>query len=462
MRNYSLLFLVLLMVFTGCKNHIRNDTEPTIRVSDNQRYLTDQDGNPFFWLGDTGWLLFAKCSREDAEKYLADRVEKGFNVIQVMVLHSLKVCNVYGDSALVNRSVAKPLVTEGNLFTDPVQYDYWDHVDYIVDLAAEKGIFIGMVPVWGTNVKNGNVSRKEAGIYAAWLADRYRGRPNIVWLNGGDTFGSDSTATWNIIGRTLDEADPNHLITFHPYGRMQYSMWFHDESWLDFNMLQSGLRRYDQDDTELNYGEDNWRYAKDDWSKDPVKPTLDGEPSYEGIPQGLHDPTQPYWTEDDVRRYAYWSVFAGTCGFTYGHNAIMQFHRLGDADSSYGVREYWHDALIAPGAGQMQYLAKLMLSRPYFERIPDQSIVGDTQGKRYNYQAATRGKDYAFIYTWNGKDIQVNLGIISGEMVKASWYDPRTGQTNEVGEFENMGSQLFETPGQVMDGNDWVLILDSV
>jgi hypothetical protein len=27
-----------------------------------------------------------------------------------------------------------------------------------------------------------------------------------------------------------------------------------------------------------------------------------------------------------VRRYAYWSVFAGSCGHTYGHNAIMQFY----------------------------------------------------------------------------------------------------------------------------------------
>ena len=449
------------MIFTGCQQQMENDRELSIRVSDNQRYFTDQDDNPFFWLGDTGWLLFSKCSREDAEKYLANRAEKGFNVIQVMILHSLEACNVYGDSALVNRSVGSPLETEGNLFSDPVQYDYWDHVDYIVGLAAENDIFMALVPVWGTNVRSGNVSRQEAGTYAEWLANRYKDRPNIVWLIGGDTFGYDSTATWTIMGNILDETDPNHLITFHPYGRMQSSMWFHAESWLDFNMFQSGHRRYDQDDTELNYGEDNWRYAKDDWSKDPVKPTLDGEPSYEGIPQGLHDPTQPYWTDNDLRRYAYWSVFAGSCGFTYGHNAIMQFHRPGD-EVRHGVREYWHDALNAPGADQMKYLAKLMLSRPYFERIPDQTIVGETQGERYDYQAATRGKDYAFVYTWNGRDIQVNMGKISGEMVKASWFDPRTGLSSEIGEFKNKGSQLFETPGEEINGNDWVLILDSV
>lgn len=39
------------------------------------------------------------------------------------------------------------------------------------------------------------------------------------------------------------------------------------------------------------------------------KPTLDAEPSYEWILQGLHDNTQPYWKAKQVRRYAYWSVF---------------------------------------------------------------------------------------------------------------------------------------------------------
>ena len=43
---------------------------------------------------------------------------------------------------------------------------------------------------------------------------------------------------------------------------------------------------------------------------DSLKPVLDAEPSYEGIPQGLHDPAQPRWRDCDVRRYGYWSVFA--------------------------------------------------------------------------------------------------------------------------------------------------------
>lgn len=456
-------FLVLLlMLANACDKAVDNGRLPGLGISGNGRYFQDETGNPFFWLGDTGWLLFTKLSREDAEKYLEDRAQKGFNVIQVMVLHTLSACNVYGDSALVGGKVAVPRVTEGNDPSNPDQYDFWDHVDYIIDLAGKKGLYLGLVPVWGSNVRSGRVSRAEASAYAAWLAERYGQRKNIIWLNGGDTPGSDSTATWNIIGNALDQGSEGQLITFHPRGRMQSSWWFHDQDWLDFNMFQSGHRRYDQDDTELNYGEDNWKYARDDYARIPAKPTLDGEPSYERIPQGLHDPAQPLWTDRDVRRYAYWSVFAGCCGFTYGNGAVMQFYGPGDGKDGYGVSKYWYDAIDDPGAGQMHYLKDLMLSRPYFDRVPDQDLVAGSSGERYDYQAATRGRDYAFIYTWNGKDIKVNLGRIAGEKVRAGWFDPRTGEIQTAGERENSGTGLFETPGEPGDGNDWVLILDSV
>jgi hypothetical protein len=462
MRRSVLLITTMMLISLACQQVEQDSGIPLLEITENSRFFQDDSGNPFFWLGDTGWLLFTRLTREEAQSYLEDRAAKGFNVIQVMVLHTLDAVNVYGDSALVERNVADPLVTEGNLFSDPLQYDYWDHVDYVLDLAAEKGLYMGLVCVWGDNVRSGGVSREEARTYAAWLADRYGGRDNVIWINGGDTPGNDSTATWNIIGNTLWEHDPDHLITFHPRGRLQSSMWFHEEPWLSFNMFQSGHRRYDQDDTELNYGEDNWRYARDDYSRTPVKPTLDGEPSYEGIPQGLHDPSEPYWTANDVRRYAYWSVFAGCAGFTYGHNAIMQFHKPGNPDPDYGVNVYWYDALQAPGGGQMQHLKKLMLSRPYFDRVPDTTLVGSTQGARYDYQAATRGKDYAFIYTWNGREIEVNMGRIEGNSIRASWFDPRTSEFREIGDFENSGQRVFDPPGSVEDGNDWVLVLDAL
>ena len=464
---YVVVFLSILILALSCKETKKESVQtepeivgmPKLEVSKNGHYFQTDDGKPFFWLGDTGWLTFNKLDRNGIKKYFEDRKEKGFNVIQVMTIHSLEVANVYGDSALVHQDLSKPLVTEGNDFDDAEAYDYWDHIDYALDVAEEYGLYLAMVPVWGTNVTSGKVNLEQAKIYANFLAERFKNRDNIIWLNGGDTHGNENTELWKSIGNILKAANPERLVSFHPFGRTQSSDNFHNESWLDFNMFQSGHRRYDQDDTERAYGQDNYKYVQTDFQLKPTKPTLDGEPSYEGIPQGLHDTLQPLWNASDLRRYGYWSVFAGAAGFTYGNNAVMQMYRAGDK-GAYGNKRLWSDALNDPGAEQMKYLKQLVLKYPYFERIPDESLIGN-QGGKYNYLAATRGENYAMIYTYNGRTISVNMGKIKGDEVDASWYNTKNGETTAIGRFKNEGTQDFKPSGQQEDGNDWVLILTS-
>src|SRR5215472_8239065 len=67
----------------------RSVKELTLKVSPNGRYFVDQHGKPFFYLGDTAWLLFQRLDRKEVEEYLKDRVDKGFTVIQAYVLRGL-------------------------------------------------------------------------------------------------------------------------------------------------------------------------------------------------------------------------------------------------------------------------------------------------------------------------------------------------------------------------------------
>lgn len=103
-------------------------------------------------------------------------------------------------------------------------------------------------------------------------------------------------------------------MTFHPRGRTTSSTWFNAAPWLDFNMFQSGHRRYGQRfgdgdyPIEENTEEDNWRFVERSMATNPMKPVIDGEPIYEEIPHGLHDENELRWKDYDVRRYAYWSV----------------------------------------------------------------------------------------------------------------------------------------------------------
>jgi hypothetical protein len=454
---------ILALLAITCVTHAQGNSLPLLKINAGKRYFQSADGKPFFWLGDTGWLLFTKLTREEALDYLNTRQQQGFNVIQAMVLHDVSNANRYGDSALLQRNVAKPNLTPGNDFTNETAYDFWDHVDFVINAAGERGIYMALVPVWGHNVKGGKVTTQQAEIYARFLAQRYKDRNNIIWLNGGDLKGSDSLNVWKKIGNTLRKHDDRHLITFHPRGRYSSSDWFHKESWMDFNMFQSGHRTYAQDTSSgdrWHFGEDNWRYVKNDYAFRPAKPTMDGEPSYENIPHGLHDSLQPRWTDADLRRYAYWSVFAGGAGFTYGENAVMQFHSGGDHDANYGVNKNWKQAVHAPGATQMKYLKTLMLSKSYFDRVPAQGILAGNTGNRYDYLLATRGKNYVMVYTYTGKPFSVDLAKVKFRPLKTSWYNPADGTTMIVENVSGKGVVTFNPPAKANGGTDWVLILE--
>ncbi|MBN1780553.1 glycoside hydrolase family 140 protein [bacterium] len=460
------LFMIIVIIGLSCGDRPADGLlrdQGWLRVSPKGRFLQHEDGSPFFWQGDTGWLLFQKLDRAQAVDYLENRRLKGFNVIQVMLLHDLPQVNVYGDTAMIRHPSLSPHVTPGADSADTLAYDYWDHVDFILHEAADRGIYLAMVPMWGSIVKSGKVSVQDAVRYGRWLAERYRSFPNVIWINGGDVRGDQGTEIWQALGEVIHESDPGHLMTFHPFGRTQSSMWFHYASWLDFNMFQSGHRRYDQrrdtDDSLRWFGEDNWKYVLDDYLKHPPKPTIDGEPSYENIPQGLHDSSEPYWCARDVRRYAYWSVFAGSMGHTYGDNAVMQMHRPGD-EGDYGVRQFWYEAVDDTGAAQIRYLKKLVLSRPYFERRYDPAQMADGQGNGYDAVIACRGESYAFFYTYTGQKFDVRLNMITGQNLKVWWMNPRTGTVTYCGQIKNKGIRTFDPRGDGKEGNDWVLILD--
>lgn len=454
MKKYFTIVLLFVTV-------ISNAQMQPLKISANKRYFQTKDDKPFFWLGDTGWLLFVKCNRQDAIKYLDDRKQKGFNVIQVMLVHDINLgVNAYGDSALHNKDVSKPNTTPGVFFADKTAYDFWDHVDYIIDEAARRGMYMALVPVWGGNIRH--VSVEQAKKYATFLANRYKNKTNIIWLNGGDIKGGDALDKWNMIGNTIRSIDKNHLITFHPRGRNSSSAWFHNAAWLDFNMFQSGHRSYAQDTSSnetLHYGEDNWRYAQYDYNLNPIRPTLDGEPSYEDIPYGLHKANEPYWQDYEIRRYAYWSVFAGSCGFTYGHNSVMQFYTPGDSGISFFPKIKWQDGLNAPGAGQMNHLKKLILSKSYFDRVPDQAMIIDN-GEKYERILATRGNGYAMFYVYNGRVFKVDTKKMKFYPAKASWFNPKNGEQKLILNYKNETVQNFDPPGEKENGNDWVLILE--
>lgn len=424
-----------------------------LKVSDNHRYLIHENGTPFFWLGNTAWLISERLTRDEVEYYLVNEHRAGYNVEQIQVINSIPTFNIYGQQA-------NDASFDMWKFSKKDQYGYWEHLDFIVDFAASQGIYIAMDCVWGSQITKMDIKKAEK--YGQFLGERYKDKPNIIWMMGGDVLGDRGTASWDALAKAIRKADPNHVMTFHPRGRTTSSRWFADRDWMDFHMFQSGHRRYGQRNGDGDYTikdnteEDNWRYVDLTWNGNPQKPVIDGEPSYEDIPQGLHDFTAPRWMDYDVRRYAYWAVFAGCFGHTYGHNSIMQFIKPGLL-ASFGAEKPWWDAMKDPGYNQMKYLKWLILAFPFEERIADQSVIAGQNGERYDRNIATRGNDYLLVYNYSGKPMQLDLSKISGAKKNVWVMNPSDGTLKYLGEFDSKVTE-FANDGAYLRGSDRVFI----
>jgi hypothetical protein len=453
---------LLLMVARSTAEPAEAFKHGLLKVSENKRFLVREDGTPFFYLGDTAWELFHRLNREEADKYLADRVAKGFTVIQAVAIAELdghKDPNPYGHLPLTDLDPARPAVQDG-----PAN-DYWDHVDYILNKANSLGLYIGFLPTWGRywhdQIKDGQplFTPQNAEVYGEWLGRRYKDKA-LIWILGGDRPVENDTHREIIraMARGLRRGDGGaHLMTLHPPGGNSSSTWFHNDDWLDFNMRQNGhvpefTGRYDK--------------TREDYDRTPVKPVIDGEPIYEDHPVSFDAKKLGHSISSDVRRPLYWDLFSGACGHTYGHHSVWQMWQPGRNPINNPLMP-WFEAIDQPGAGQMQYGRRLIESRPILSRVPDDSIIVTDRvptsvpgAGRYRF-VATRDTDgtYAMVYAPVGRAFKVRMDVIKGAKVKAWWYNPRNGQAAAVGEFPNTGEREFTPPdkGEMLD---WVLVLD--
>jgi hypothetical protein len=307
---------------------------------------------------------------------------------------------------------------------------------------------------------------ENARAYGRFLGARYRDRPHIIWVLGGDRTPVGHEPVWDAMAGGLKEGMlGRHLITYHSWGFTSSSQWFHDRTWLDFNMVQVGHRRRSNIDYAL---------VKADYDRLPPKPVLNAETTYEALPIAFSEANGRF-DDYDVRKAAYWSVFAGAFGHTYGHNSIWQMVRPGDEPILWADMP-WMNALEAPGAAQMVHLKRLMLSRPFLTRFPDDALIlpfneeDPPAGLQTDRVVVTRDgtpgnqdATYIMAYLPHTVGLALDTSAIPGPSLRVWWFSPRDGAAYPIGRIDNTG--VFE-PGwdsrirapQV--GPDWVLVID--
>lgn len=417
------------------------------------RYLLWDDGEPFFYLGDTAWELFHALNREETEHYFRERKRQGFNAVQAVALAELEgltTPNAYGRLPLcMTDGMPDPLRpdTEG-------EYSYWEHVDFVVETAAKHEMFLVMLPTWGDkfNVRWGKgpeiFNEENAYAYGAWIANRYKDCQNIIWMLGGDRMLEvKHRMIIDAMAAGIRSEDKLHLITFHPPGARDSTDFLANAEYIDFHTAQTGHgadRCYQIDTVMRKMGEAS------------EKPFMDSEPRYEDHPACFDASVGYFWDAADVRQNAYWAVLAGACGHTYGNHSVWSMTR--------NVSDYfpytWEQALNHEGAEQMKWVKELRLKRDYTSLCPDPRLVIETY-PGMGRMAAARGKDYAYVYSPLGESFTVDLeSFFEEKCVKASWFNPRTGEETVFAVLHSEGCTLVVPPTRGK-GQDWVLVLDA-
>ena len=481
MKRFCLVFAALALPL-----HLHAQELAPLRVDSSGRFLQTSDGAPFFPSVDTAWKLAYGLDRSEVAHYLDTRRAQGFNTVALVAFDmDAPLPNVYGDEAFRRDGAtwdpARPRTTPGNDPADSAAYDHWDHLDYVIDAAAERDLRVILLPAWGLwtvgsydNADTSKVIFDEANAYAygRWLGARYGSRSHVIWMLGGDRAAVYGERDYRPVFRALAEglADGTNgegaydgradyastLISFHPQKQHpNSSVWLHGDDWLDFNSVQAHTQTQNAA-LALDYG------------LRPTKPTWLFEGRYERAPKDGFEPKD--WDAAAVRHQAYQTVLGGGFGHTYGHANVWRFG------------EGWRDDLRDPGAEDMRHLLTLMdVLKPeeQAERVPDQRLivgdVGATDRVHSDRIQAARGQrgTYALVYTANGRDVTLDLGRLADGGLSAYWFNPREGTWHAGGEAHEARTpfaegvqagpgtdvRTFDPPGEPGRGNDWVLVL---
>jgi hypothetical protein len=399
-----------------------------LRVGPDHRHVVDQTGSPFLMQGDAAWSLIVGLNQTEVEEYLQNRRDKGFNTVMVELIEH-KFCkkpplNVAGDA---------PFKTPGD-FSTPNE-KYFAHADWVIRKAAENGIQVLLYPIYlgykGTDegwVEEALANGPEKCLdYGRYLGKRYKDFDNIIWLMGGDRHPGPALEDVDMVALGIKEYDQRHVFSAHCDPEHSAVDDFSGGRWLDFN-------------TTYTYEIVHAKLLQD-YKRTPAMPFILIESSYEGEHNA---------SDVQIRRQAYWAVLCGGFGHVLGNRPIWLFD------------PGWQKAMDLPGSVSMQFWGELFHSRSWYDLIPDQkhevvtSGLGEFRGLDYLAAARTSDGSTVIAYMPTSRTIHVDMSKVSGNQVKAWWFDPRNGRAAAAGMFPSSGTHEFTPPGE----GDWVLVLD--
>ena len=424
-----------------------------VRVAEDRLHFEHEDGTPFFWLGDTWWM--ALCHRlrwpDDFQALAADRVKKGFTVVQI-------IAGLYPDMPAYDPRGANEAGYPWEAEYARINPKYFDMADLRIQELINRGLTPCIVGCWGYFLGFMGVAKLKQhwrNIVARW------GAYPVIWCLAGEgtmpyylsqNKEADSAAqktAWTEIARYVRSIDPqHHPITIHPSSTARDSV--EDPAVLDFDMLQTGHSDRKSYPNTIDT-------VTAEVARNPRMPVLVGEVCYEGIMDE---------NRQEVSRFAFWaSILSGAGGHTYGADGIWQ---VNTPEQPYGPSPHgrswggpsWDKAAQLPGSEQLG-LAKQFLARFEWWRLEPHPEWVDPRWSKQDYQlpyaAGIPGKlRIVFIPpTWEPPTIK---SLEAGVSYRATFFDPRNGKDVPIGDV-SPGSGIWKVP-ITPTFEQWILVLE--
>lgn len=427
-----------------------------LRKSANHKFLEHIDGTPFFWLADTWWM--GLCKRlsfpGDFSLLVADRVRKGFTVIQI-------VAGLYPDMPAFDERGSNEAGFPWEEGFSRINPSYFDMADLRIHYLVKSGLVPCIVGCWGYYLPWLGIEKMKKH----WrnLVARYGAYP-LIWCLAGEGVmpyylskepqkeSEFQKRGWTEIARYLREIDPyRHPITIHPTDTARNQV--EDPSLLDIDMLQTGHS-------------DRWsipntiRLLTSSYSAEPKLPLINGEVCYEGIGEACRQ---------EVQRFMFWvSFLSGACGHTYGANGIWQ---VNTKDKPFGPSPHgmcwgntpWEEAYQLPGSHQLGLAKSFLMGYEWWRFEPHQEWV-EPAGTADNYNGAYAGgieREIRIIFLPSGVWGVKIKGIEKDVKYNAFLFNPTNGERIELGEVKADEEGNWRLPGPPPIFQDWIVALEA-
>ncbi len=472
------------------------------------RYLVNDDGTPFFWLGDTAWNASIRAKSaligapaQEWENYVADRKAKGFTVIQ-LALPVDYMSPPSGDQPTDAQGSSQTPFTQlslsgrscGTAIPNPCsQWNpaYWQNFEQKVRYANGQGLVVLVVGLAERIIESSasypttpdlqvnarNVVARLGGEFAIFSPGFDRA-PGSTSLSSCTTGTNDMTCRIKFVGQQVKTTSSRHLVTNHFAGSMDVTLMdpFIDETWLDFELYQSGPGCNGSSLSDQILKVTNRArtmpihlWSQTDLSGNP-KPIVNGESIYDGA-ACANSLGGTNFTAHRARQTGYYSLLSGALGYTFGVEGIFNWGINAPTTTP-------TTGLARPSNGQMQTLCKAFRSLPAWQQlVSDPSLIANvtdpsTGSPWTDDLALVLARDvnnqFAVAYMPNAaRNFTFKIetsGFSSFDTWTKEWIDPRSGAITTATCLRQGISTIYKcdaptTPPSSGETADWVLRL---